>query len=157
MDCSWCVYKHTAPDGRSYIGIALEPAKLRWANGKGYKDNVIFQECINKVGWENVEHEILYTGLSKRDALKLETRLIAEYNTLTPNGFNRRRDNPEINRVKHKVEVSRRYGFSTVVNYWPDKDGYKEYKMKCECGNLFICKWDEITDDLNCGCRRKRR
>lgn len=150
MELSWCVYKHTVPDGRMYIGIAMEPAKIRWSNGKGYKENPLFWECIERVGWDNIEHEILHTGLERQEAFKLETELIKKFDTLSPNGFNRRLDNPEINRVKHKVEVGRRYGHATVVNYWPDKEGYKEYKMRCDCGNLFICKWRDITDDLCC-------
>lgn len=147
-----CVYRHIAPDGRMYIGIATEPARVRWANGNGYKDNPEFWECIQRVGWDNIQHEILQSGLDSWEARRIETELIGKYNTLYPNGFNRRNDNPEINRVKHKVEVGRRYGHVTVIDYWPDKDGYKEYKMLCDCGKLFICKWVDIRDDLSCGC-----
>lgn len=152
MEITRCVYVHTAPDGRQYVGIAYEPAKERWAKGKGYKSNPEFWECIEEVGWDNIKHEVLYSGLDKFEARKIEGELIDKLNTLSPNGFNRRRDNPEVNHCKHKVEVGRRYGNATVMNYWADKDGYKEYKMKCDCGNLFICKWREITDDLTCGC-----
>lgn len=145
-----CVYRHTAPDGRMYIGIAQEPAKIRWANGKGYKDNPEFWKCICEVGWENIAHEILVSGVGSWEARRIESKLIDLYGTLAPNGFNRCRDNPEINRVKHKKEVGRTYGHATVVNYWPDKDGYKEYKMRCSCGRLFVCKWSQITEDLMC-------
>lgn len=147
---SECVYRHTAPDGRMYIGIAQEPAKTRWANGKGYKSNPEFWKCICEVGWDNITHEILASGLDSWNARKLESELIEKYGTLTPKGFNRCRDNPEINRVKHKKEVGLVYGHSTVMNYWPDKHGYKEYEMRCSCGRMFICKWSQITDELVC-------
>ena len=146
-----CVYRHTAPDGRMYIGIAENP-KVRWANGKGYKNNPAFWECIQSVGWNNIQHEILESGLDRRTARRREGELIDLYGTLEPNGFNRCRDNPEINMVKHKVEVGRKYGHATVIDYWPDKEGMKVYRMRCECGKIFDCKWREITDDLTCGC-----
>lgn len=149
-----CVYRHTAPDGRMYIGIAENP-KVRWANGKGYKNNPAFWECIQSVGWGNIRHEVLESGLSRREARKREGELIDLYGTLKPNGFNRCRDNPEINMVKHKVEVGRKYGNATVINYWPDKDRMKVYRMRCECGEEFICKWHEITDNLSCGCLKE--
>ncbi len=144
-----CVYRHTAPDGRMYIGIAQDP-KIRWANGKGYKENKEFWKCICEVGWDNIEHEILFRDLESWDARKIESKLIDLYGTLQPNGFNRCRDNPEINRVKHKKEVGRVYGQSTVIDYWPDKEGMKVYKMRCSCGSFFVCKWEEITKNLCC-------
>lgn len=146
-----CVYRHTAPDGRMYIGIAENP-KIRWANGKGYKDNPAFWECIQSVGWENIRHEILADGLDSREARRQETELIERCGTLAPNGFNRRRDNPEINSVKHKVEVGRKYGHATVIDYWPDENRMKVYRMRCKCGKEFRCKWFEISEDLSCGC-----
>ena len=145
-----CVYRHTAPDGRMYIGIAQDP-RTRWMNGKGYKENPDFWKCICEVGWNNIKHEILFSGLDSWEARKRETALIEEYNTLQPNGFNRRRDNPEINRVKHKKEIGRVYGFSTVIDYWPDKEGMKKYRMRCECGRFFICQWEQISEILRCG------
>lgn len=148
-----CVYRHTAPDGRMYIGIAQEPPTIRWAKGKGYKNNPEFWKCICEVGWENIEHEVLFSGLNSWDARKIESELIEKYGCLVPNGFNRRRDNPEVNRVKHKVEVGRKYGHGTVLNYWPDENGYKVYKLRCECGNEFRCHVFDLTDDTNCGCK----
>lgn len=149
MEHSWCVYRHTVPDGRMYIGIALEPAKIRWANGKGYKSNPAFWECICEVGWENIAHEILKTGIRSREARKLESELIDLYGTLAPNGFNRRLDTGK-SYLPKKKEIGRKYGHTTVVNYWPDKVGYKEYLLECECGRRFKCRWADLTDDMVC-------
>lgn len=147
---SKCVYRHTAPDGRMYIGIADEPAKIRWANGKGYKDNPTFWECICAVGWENITHEIVATGLDSREARKLESELIDLYGTLIPKGFNRRLDDGH-SYHSHKKYVGCNYGHATVVDYWPDSDGKKTCEMRCECGRFFRCRWNEITDELSCG------
>ena len=153
---SECVYRHTAPDGRMYIGIAQEPPEVRWANGKGYKSNPEFWRCICEVGWENIKHEVLFSGLYSREARRIESELIGKYGCLTPNGFNRRRDDGH-SYVSHKKEVGRKYGHCEVLNYWPDKDRMKEYKMRCSCGRDFICKWSQITDDLMCDECEKRR
>ena len=74
---SYCVYKHTAPSGRVYIGISCNPEK-RWNNGKGYKYNPYFWRCIKKYGWENIKHEILFDKLTLEKAKQLEIELIEE-------------------------------------------------------------------------------
>lgn len=151
----WSVYRHVAPDGRKYIGIAEQPVKIRWANGKGYKSNPPFWECIQEVGWDAIQHEIIACDLSKFDALKLERKLINEENTLWPNGFNRVVDNPDYNRIKHKREIGSVYGFCTVMNYWPDKDRYKIYHLRCVCGKEFTIRGKDITENLSCGCKKR--
>lgn len=148
---SECVYKHTTPDGRAYIGIATEPPTIRWANGKGYKDNPDFWKCICEVGWDNIQHEILAKCSNSHDARKLETKLIEQYNTLAPNGFNRRCDNKN-SYVRRKAETGRRYGRSTVLDYWPDENRYKVYRLQCDCGKIFVRHVFDFDENLNCGC-----
>lgn len=54
-----CVYKHTFPDGKVYIGQTIDgEAERRWANGYGYKGQPVFKAFV-KFGWDNVDHEIL--------------------------------------------------------------------------------------------------
>lgn len=73
----FCVYKHTSPSGKSYIGISNNPEK-RWNHGKGYIKNYRFTRAINKYGWDAFTHEILYEGLSAGEAAEIEQRLIDE-------------------------------------------------------------------------------
>lgn len=74
----YTVYKHTSPSGKVYIGItSLKPAD-RWRCG--YKHSPHFQAAINKYGWENIQHEILATGLTKEAACAMEIELIAQHN-----------------------------------------------------------------------------
>lgn len=155
MERSWCVYRHTVPDGRMYIGVAMEPANSRWQNGKGYRSNPEFWKCICEVGWDNIAHEIVISGLDSRGARKLESELIDLYGTMFPNGFNRRVDGCGKSYKYRKKEVGRMYGRVTVVDYWADSDGMKKYEMRCSCGRFFCVRWDEITDDLSCGCKVK--
>ena len=72
----YCVYKHTSPNGKVYIGITGENPNKRWQNGKGYKPNKHFYSAIEMYGWENIKHEILYSGLSKSEACKIEVMII---------------------------------------------------------------------------------
>lgn len=76
----YCVYKHTSPDGRVYIGITMQtPPQKRWQGGTGYKGNTYFTRAIVKYGWENFDHEILLENLSEKEAKEAEIRLISEY------------------------------------------------------------------------------
>ena len=43
---------------------------------------------IIKYGWNNIQHEIIKDNLTKKEALKLERRLIEEENSIK-NGYNR--------------------------------------------------------------------
>jgi hypothetical protein len=77
---------HTA-SGRSYIGITQRELHVRWAahcrQGKGR-----IGPAIKKYGRDEfvVEHVASATGLI--DLLALERQLIAQDNTIVPNGFN---------------------------------------------------------------------
>lgn len=77
------MYVHTNKlNGKRYVGITsrLKP-EYRWNGGRGYHENTHFYAAIQKYGWENFEHNILYTGLSFDEAISLEKSLIAEWNT----------------------------------------------------------------------------
>lgn len=66
---NYCVYKHTSPSGKVYIGQTSINPLDRWQNGKGYKKQA-FYNAIKKYGWENIKHEILYDNLTKEEATK---------------------------------------------------------------------------------------
>lgn len=79
---SFIVYKHTSPSGKVYIGITQRTPNQRFqSNGYGYKSNEHFYRAIKKYGWNNFKHEILYSGLSKEIACKIEIELIAKHNS----------------------------------------------------------------------------
>ena len=88
MNKEYVVYKHTCPNGKVYIGISKNVLK-RWGNGHGYKRNYHFYNAIIKYGWDNIKHEILYTGLTKDEACIKEIELIEKYNSANPDyGYN---------------------------------------------------------------------
>ena len=83
------VYKHTnLVNHKSYIGITSQKCENRWGiNGKGYELQPKFYHAIQKYGWNNFQHDILYTNLDKETALKIEANLIKTYDTIE-NGYN---------------------------------------------------------------------
>ena len=86
----YCVYCHTNKiNGKKYIGITCNNPQIRWRNGNGYVNNEHFFRAIQKYGWHNFSHEILYTDLSKAEAEAFEIKIIAEYDTVNPaKGYN---------------------------------------------------------------------
>lgn len=80
------VYKHTLPKSISgkdndmvYIGITCLLPEKRWQNGNGYRKQDYFYNAIQKYGWDNFSHEVLYTGLTKEKAEQKEIELIKQY------------------------------------------------------------------------------
>lgn len=74
----WCVYKHTSPSKGVYIGITKQNPVIRWSNGSGYKRNPYFYKAIQKYGWDNFKHEILFSNLTQEEAEKSYLRLLDE-------------------------------------------------------------------------------
>ena len=78
----YCVYCHTNKiNGKKYIGITSQKPEQRWRNGEGYRNNEYFSRAIEKYGWHNFMHEILYSGLNRIEAENIEVKLIEEYKT----------------------------------------------------------------------------
>jgi group I intron endonuclease len=76
----YCVYKHTSPSGKVYIGITSQRPERRWRpDGSGYRYNPHFKNAINKYGWDNFKHEIVRDGLTRNEALDMEAALVSEY------------------------------------------------------------------------------
>lgn len=86
----YCVYCHeNKVNGKKYVGMTSQVPKRRWNNGRGYVNNKHFSRAIEKYGWHNFSHEILYTDLSRNEAEELEKKLIKEYDSANPlKGYN---------------------------------------------------------------------
>ena len=79
---NYTVYRHTSPSSKVYIGITYQKPERRWSNGNGYKDSPKFYNAIQKYGWNNFKHEILYSGLNEISAKMIEEDLIYYYKSL---------------------------------------------------------------------------
>lgn len=82
---TYCVYKHTSPSGKYYIGITRRDVNKRWRDGKNYLRvnsqgeymHKAFAAAILKYGWDHFRHEVLITGLGEQTAKNIERDFIA--------------------------------------------------------------------------------
>lgn len=85
------VYCHTNKiNNKKYIGITMQKPSIRWGGkGQGYIKCPKFWNAIQKYGWDNFEHKILFENLSQKEACEKETELIKQYQTLNDDfGYN---------------------------------------------------------------------
>ena len=80
----YTVYQHKNKiNGKVYIGITSQKPEQRWGlQGCNYKSSPHFYSAIQKYGWDNFEHNILFTDLTKEQACLKEQELIKEYNSM---------------------------------------------------------------------------
>ena len=79
----YTVYQHKNKiNGKVYIGITKQKPEQRWRHGQGYKSSPHFYAAIQKYGWDNFEHNILFQNLTKEEACKKEQELIAKYHSM---------------------------------------------------------------------------
>ena len=75
MENNYSVYQHVTPDGLYYFG-ATNNIKRRWRNnGAEYKGTAL-QPYIEKYGWDNIKHIVLFKEQTKENALWIEDFLI---------------------------------------------------------------------------------
>ena len=80
---NFCVYAHINKiNGKKYVGQTCQNPRERWDNGRGYKRCTYFYNAIQKYGWENFEHEIIASNLTKEEADNFEKLLIDKLNLL---------------------------------------------------------------------------
>lgn len=82
-DKKFIVYEHLFPNGKRYFGITSKEPNQRWENGSGYtkdKQSVVYN-AIQKYGWDNIEHNVLFKDLSFEEATNMEKYLINKYKT----------------------------------------------------------------------------
>lgn len=86
---TYCVYKHTLPNQKVYIGQTCDIGH-RW-RASSYKGNCLFYRAIQKYGWENITHEILEANLTLEEANEREKYYITLYqSTNSDYGYNLR-------------------------------------------------------------------
>ena len=84
---TYCIYVHTFPNGKRYVGQTCVDPERRWRGGKRYSG--LMKKAIDKYGWENIVHEILFTELDFDSANEIERLLIKAWETNNPeHGYN---------------------------------------------------------------------
>lgn len=79
------IYCHVFPNGKRYVGLTRTRLERRWGhNGGNYKTCVLVDRAINKYGWENVEHVIIDSANTKKEAEEKERYYIRKYDSDNP-------------------------------------------------------------------------
>ncbi len=93
---NYCVYMHIVPKeisgyayDKRYVGITSRNPEERWGkDGENYSRQ-FFGHAIQKYGWDNIQHVIVYEGLTQNEASQKEMELIEKYETkLGYKGYN---------------------------------------------------------------------
>lgn len=144
----YMVYCHESPNGKRYVGITCVNERTRWElKGQGYKTNKHFWNAIQKYGWDNFEHYILFEGLSQKRAEDKERELIALWDTTNPqkgynhdSGGNAGKHLSE--ETKKKLSEATKKYFETHVPYNLGKSMSEETKKKISAARIGI-KWSD--------------
>ena len=81
---TYCVYIHTNKiNGKKYVGQTVygDNPNRRWMNGYGYQEGTYFRYAINKYGWDNFQHDIIMSNLTKEEANNFEKMFISLLHT----------------------------------------------------------------------------
>lgn len=84
------VYKHINKiNNKVYIGLTCQKPQERWKNGSGYSECPKFWNAIQKYGWNNFEHIVLFDHLTREEAEEIEIELIAYHKSINDEfGYN---------------------------------------------------------------------
>ena len=121
MENNYSVYQHVTPDGMYYFGTT-QNVERRWSNnGAEYKGTAL-QPYIEKYGWENIQHIVLFKDQTRENALWIEDFLITTA----------REDGVCINKQRSGL-VSKEEGYNQDRNqkyYEQNKDRIREYRRE---------------------------
>ena len=75
MDKKYVVYQHVTPDNMYYFG-QTQNVERRWSNNGAEYKKTSLQPYIEKYGWDNIKHIVLFRDQTKENALWIENFLI---------------------------------------------------------------------------------
>lgn len=129
------VYQHIFPNGKSYIGITSQKLTDRWRRGKGYSETTYVYKAIQKYGWDNIEHKVLYENLTKEQAEAKERELIQQFNTMNPEyGYNLTRGG----------EGKLQYDYEQIISLW--ESGLTMVQISDVCG-ISVSRLNRFLDE----------
>ena len=83
IERNYKLYVHISPSNKRYYGITRLDVKKRWGSGGcGYRYQPYIWNAIQKYGWDNFTHEVLFDNLTEDEACLIEQCYIALYDTM---------------------------------------------------------------------------
>lgn len=158
---NFVVYEHkNILDNKRYIGITCQKVNRRWRNGKSYQHNPHFYNAIQKYGWNNFEHIVLFNNLTKEEAEQKEIELIALYNSTNSNygynienGGNHKGKMAESTKEKlRKINIGRKLSEDTIIKL---RNQHNISVYQYDNNGKLIKKWKSIREasrqtNINC-------
>lgn len=136
MEKNYCVYKHTTPNGKVYVGITRRDVEKRWLQGRGYKYNHHFTNAIKRYGWDNIKHEVIADKLSEADAKNMERFFIQMYKANNPKyGYNKTFGGDDVSHFE-----------KSVLQYDLDGKLIKRYDSLTEAAKITNTQISRISD-----------
>lgn len=116
----YCVYTHkveTENGKMVYVGMTSMELSKRW-KPSAYQKGTKFRTYIDKYSWNNIAHNVVQSGLTKEEALKMEDKMICEY----------REKNCSLNQVRSGlVESDKEYVKQrSRKNYYDNLEHYRK-------------------------------
>ena len=118
MENNYSVYQHVTPDNMYYFG-ATQNVERRWRNNGAEYKRTALQPYIEKFGWDNIQHIVLFKNQTKENALWIEDFLITTA----------QEDGVCINKQRSGL-ISKEEGYNKnqcKQYYEQNKDKFKEY------------------------------
>ena len=161
---NYTVYVHVNKiNQKKYVGITGVTPQVRWQGGRNYKGCTYFNRALNKYGWDNFEHQIIFQKLTYREAIVLEQTLIKalktrnnQYGYNATDGGEGALGTTSANYVDltdqkfHRLTVQYRNG--TYIS----PSGVKRtiWHCKCDCGNELDVTYSDLVynNTKSCGC-----
>ena len=131
---NYTVYIHIFPNKKVYIGITSQLIKRRWCRGSTYSYHKRMYNAIKKYGWDNIIHEVLHTGLNRKEAELIEVQLIKQYKSyLYEFGYNRDMGG----NTYEKISESTRLKMSKAKLGIKKSDEFREMISRVNIGNSY--------------------
>ena len=153
------VYVHINKiNNKIYVGSTKNIEKRWECNGVHYKTSTRFYNAVKKYGWDNFEHEIIASHLTKEEAYNFEDILIKKLNTQNEKfGYNVAsggnkwygKDNPNYGNKSLSLIYSKNKEYSKEKQSRPRKQNGRSIKTKLERLNdglikIFDCRIDAV-------------
>lgn len=167
---AWYVYMHINKiNNKKYVGITCKQTpQKRWGkNGHHYLlkykngtyKHPLFANAINKYGWDNFEHIVLYSELSEQEAKQKEIELIAYYHTYVGdpecNGYNMTLGGD--GKVKYSTKFESQIAFDLWYKQYTSTEEFKLKRQKVNAAAKQKRKIDELKHEKDLSSARNTK
>lgn len=143
MSRKYIIYKHVNKiNGKIYIGCTCRTINARAGkNGKNYSLNKRFWSDIQKFGWNNFEHYILYDNIDTLEkATKLETEAMNIFESYNPEkGYNIHSTSNAKSACSSNLKM-KVYQYDLKGNYLNEYDSMNQAAIYAKCDSSQISR-----------------